>query len=78
MYSGGYKGKILRVDLTRQSVTEEPVSEALARDYLGGAGFAIKYLYDELKPGTPALGPDNKLIFALCRPRPAGRRLSRG
>jgi aldehyde:ferredoxin oxidoreductase len=65
MYSGGYTGKILRVDLTKQSVKEEPVSEALARHYLGGAGFAIKLLYDELKPGTPALGPDNKLIFAV-------------
>jgi aldehyde:ferredoxin oxidoreductase len=65
MYSGGYTGKILRVDLTRQSIKEEPVSEDLIKNYLGGAGFAIKLLYDELKPGTPALGPDNKLIFAV-------------
>jgi aldehyde:ferredoxin oxidoreductase len=65
MYKGGYTGKILRIDLSNQSVKEEEVSEELARNYLGGAGFAIKYLYDELKPGTPALGKDNKLIFAV-------------
>jgi aldehyde:ferredoxin oxidoreductase len=65
MYSGGYTGKILRIDLSNQSVKEEEVSEELARNYLGGTGFAIKYLYDELKPGTPALGEDNKLIFAV-------------
>jgi len=65
MYKGGYAGKILRIDLTKHSVKEEPISEALARNYLGGAGFAIKLLYDELAPGTPALGPENKLIFAV-------------
>jgi len=65
MYKGGYAGKILRIDLSRQSSKEEAVTEKLARNYLGGAGFAIKYLYDELKPGTPALGKDNKLIFAV-------------
>jgi aldehyde:ferredoxin oxidoreductase len=35
------------------------------KNYLGGAGFAIKYLYDELKPSVPALGKDNKLVFAV-------------
>jgi aldehyde:ferredoxin oxidoreductase len=65
MYRGGYTGKILRIDLSNQSVKEEAVSEELARNYLGGTGFAIKYLYDELKPGTPALDKDNKLIFAV-------------
>jgi len=65
MYKGGYAGKILRIDLSNQSAKEEAVPEELARNYLGGAGFAIKYLYDELKPGTPALGEDNKLIFAV-------------
>jgi len=65
MYKGGYTGKILRVDLNTKTYKEEPVPDELVRNYLGGAGFAIKYLYDELKPGTPALGRDNKLIFAV-------------
>ena len=65
MYKGGYTGKVLRVDLSTLTAKEEPLPEALVKNYLGGAGFAIKYLYDELKPGTPALGKDNKLIFAV-------------
>jgi aldehyde:ferredoxin oxidoreductase len=65
MYSGGYAGKILRVNLTDQTATLEPVSLNLAKQYLGGAGFAFKYLYDELKPRTPALSEANKLIFAV-------------
>jgi aldehyde:ferredoxin oxidoreductase len=64
MYSGGYAGKILRINLTNKTTKEEPVPEALARNFMGGAGFGIKYLFDEVKPGTDALGPDNKLIFA--------------
>jgi aldehyde:ferredoxin oxidoreductase len=65
MYSGGYAGKLLRINLTDRTYKEEPVSEALARDYIGGAGFGIKYLFDEVKPDTDPLGPDNKLIFAV-------------
>ena len=64
MYSGGYTGKVLRVDLTTRSATVEALEADVAQDFIGGAGFGIKYLYDEVAPGTDALGPDNKLIFA--------------
>jgi len=64
MYKGGYSGKILRVNLTDQTAKEEAPSQDVARDFIGGAGFGIKYLFDEVKGGTDALGPDNKLIFA--------------
>jgi aldehyde:ferredoxin oxidoreductase len=65
MYSGGYAGKVLRINLTDKTSKEEPLPEAVARDYIGGAGFCIKYLYDEVKPDVDPLGPDNKLIFAV-------------
>ena len=64
MFKGGYMGKVLRVNLTTQSVSEESLPEKVARDFMGGAGFVIKYLYDEVPAGTDPLGPDNKLIFA--------------
>lgn len=64
MYSGGYAGRILRVNLSDETSEEEPLSEEMARDFIGGAGFGIKHLFDEVKPGTDPLGPDNKLIFA--------------
>ena len=64
MFKGGYEGKVLRINLTNQTTKVEDLPLETARDYIGGAGFAIKYLYDEVKAGTDPLGPDNKLIFA--------------
>jgi aldehyde:ferredoxin oxidoreductase len=59
----GFMGKILRVDLTHQKVTEEPLPRGDASLLLGGCGLATKYLFEELKPGVDPLGPENKLIF---------------
>jgi len=64
MYKGGYTGNVLRINLTDQTATEEALPLELAKDFIGGAGFGIKYLFDEVKGGTDPLGPDNKLIFA--------------
>src|SRR4030043_2277962 len=64
MYKGGYTGKILRINLTNQTTKEEALPLEIAKDFIGGAGFGIKYLFDEVKAGTDPLGPDNKLIFA--------------
>jgi aldehyde:ferredoxin oxidoreductase len=63
MYHGGYAGKILRVNLSNQSLKEEKLSDELVRDYLGGAGFAIKVLYDEVKPDIPALSEERTNSF---------------
>ncbi len=63
MYSGGYAGKILRINLTNKTSKEEELPLEVAKDFIGGAGLGIKYLFDEVKPGTDALGPDNKLIL---------------
>ncbi len=62
---GGYNGKILRVDLTREKITTEQIDGAFCRKYLGGAGFIAHYLLAEVNPGIDPLGPENKLIFAL-------------
>jgi aldehyde:ferredoxin oxidoreductase len=65
MYRGGYTGRILRVDLSAMAAKEEALPEEVAKEFIGAAGFGIKYLYDELSPGTDPLGPENKLIFAV-------------
>jgi aldehyde:ferredoxin oxidoreductase len=62
---GGYHGKLLRVDLSNKSTAVEPIDATLCRRYLGGAGFVGYYLWKEMKQGADALGPDNKLVFAL-------------
>ena len=64
MYKGGYTGKILRINLTDQSAKTEDLPVEMAQQFMGGAGFGIKYLFDEVPAKTDALGPENKLIFA--------------
>jgi aldehyde:ferredoxin oxidoreductase len=59
----GYMGKLLAVDLTSGELKDEPLDPNLAHDFVGGAGYAARYLYDELGPDTDPLGPDNTLMF---------------
>ena len=59
----GCHGKILRVNLSELRVSEEDFPESMVKKFLGGAGMATKYLYDEVKPGADPLGPENELIF---------------
>lgn len=59
----GCHGKILRVNLSNGSISEEEVPEQIYRKYLGGAGLATKYLWDEVPKGADPLGSENKLIF---------------
>ncbi len=60
----GWTGNLLRVDLTKGKAVRTGYSEELAVKFIGGRGLAVKLLWDELKPGTDPLGPDNILIFA--------------
>jgi aldehyde:ferredoxin oxidoreductase len=61
---GGYAGKILRVNLTTERITEEVLDEATLRKWVGGVGFGAKYLYDEVPPGTAWNDPANRIIVA--------------
>ena len=61
---GGYNCKILRVNLSTNSITTEEITESFCRKYLGGAGFVAYYLLKELRAGVDPLGPENKLVFA--------------
>lgn len=60
-----YTGHILRVDLTRKKTTEVTPKEGFFRKFLGGSGVATKIIFDEIKPETNPLSPDNKLVFAV-------------
>ena len=60
----GWTGKLLRIDLTNRKYKIEDYPESMARDFLGGRGFAIKLLWDELEPGIDPLSPKNKLVIA--------------
>jgi aldehyde:ferredoxin oxidoreductase len=57
--------KLLRVNLSTGSIREEDIPSETLVNFIGGRGFGVRYLYDELQPGTDPLGPDNKLIFSI-------------
>ncbi|MEM2337169.1 MAG: aldehyde ferredoxin oxidoreductase family protein [Candidatus Bathyarchaeia archaeon] len=60
----GWNGKLLRVNLTKQKAIAQEYDAEIAEKFLGGRGFAIKILWDELKPGIDPLSPENKLVLA--------------
>ncbi len=62
--AAGYMGKLLRVDLTTKKATEVVPDEPTLRQYLGGTGIGIKYLYEEVPPNIQWNEPDNRLILA--------------
>jgi len=55
--------RILRLNLSEKSITEEHVPTEVAEKYIGGKGLAAYYLYKELKPEIDPLSPENKLLF---------------
>ena len=68
--TGGYTGKFLEVDLSREKVKETTFSDDVLEDYLGGRGLAAKILVDRLAadwPKVDPLGPEN-IFMALTGP----------
>jgi aldehyde:ferredoxin oxidoreductase len=65
----GWRGKILRVDLTKSAVRDEQVPDIYLDNYIGGSGINARLLYDLMhdKPHTDPLDPENPIIFG-CGP----------
>ncbi|MGD0979341.1 MAG: aldehyde ferredoxin oxidoreductase family protein [Candidatus Bathyarchaeia archaeon] len=61
----GWTGKFLHVNLNRSKAVAEAYGASVARDFLGGRGFAAKILWEELRGGVDPLSPENKLVFAV-------------
>jgi len=60
----GWHGKLLRINLTRRETSVEEIDPQVSKDFIGGRGVAIRYLYDEVDPVVDPLSPENHLIFA--------------
>jgi aldehyde:ferredoxin oxidoreductase len=60
----GWIGKILRVNLSKNSWAVEDLNPDLAREFIGGRGLGTKMLYDEVDPKVDPFSPKNKLIMA--------------
>jgi aldehyde:ferredoxin oxidoreductase len=55
----GSTGKVLRVDLGQGKIWDEALDEATLRQYLGGTGMGVKYLFDEVDPKANWSDPEN-------------------
>ena len=63
-WKGGWVGKILIVDLSKRSYVEKELSKEWVLEWIGGRGWAIKWLYENLKPKTDPLSPLNDIVIA--------------
>jgi len=60
----GWRGTILRIDLTNEQVTRQPLDRLVAKNFIGGRGFNSLTLFKEIKPGIDPLSPENVLCLA--------------
>lgn len=74
----GYRGTILRINLTEHKITKEELPLEMAQKYIGGRGLGTKLYFDEVDPKIDALSPENKLLFVAGpltgTPTPTGGR----
>jgi aldehyde:ferredoxin oxidoreductase len=63
--SGCHAGKALFVDLSRGGVSERRLPTRVYREFVGGNGIGVRFLYENMKAGIDALGPDNILGFVV-------------
>ena len=59
----GWKGTILEVDLSNETIVKKPLGRDLGENYLGSRGISSKMLYDMVEPGTDHRSPGNILMF---------------
>ena len=60
----GWTGTILRIDLSEGKIVKENTTQELCLDFLGGEGFGVKWLYDQVPPGTDPFDP--QMIFVIA------------
>ncbi|NIQ07245.1 MAG: aldehyde ferredoxin oxidoreductase family protein [Candidatus Korarchaeota archaeon] len=60
----GYWKTYLEVDLSEGTARKKGLSHKFLTNYIGGAGFTTKILYEEVEQGVDPLGPENILAVA--------------
>ncbi|MFX1516492.1 MAG: 3-hexulose-6-phosphate synthase [Promethearchaeota archaeon] len=58
-----YAKTILRINLKTKEIKKEPLNLEVAQQYLGGRGYGVKILFDELERGINPLSPENKIVI---------------
>ncbi|SUI46506.1 putative oxidoreductase [Shewanella baltica] len=59
---GGWAGKVLRVNLTTNTISYDPIEKYY--DYIGGMGIGYKILWDGHKDNIKAIDPENIIVFS--------------
>lgn len=62
------RGRILKVDLSTGRVSQEPIPQELARQYLGGEGINSRLLWEhflKVDPGIDPISPENVMIAGV-------------
>lgn len=62
--SGGWVGRVLRVDLSAGKTSSEDLNLEWAHGFVGARGLGAKYLYEEVDPSVDPFSADNRLYLA--------------
>lgn len=60
----GYTRKYLRVDLSSGDISIRDVTQEMIDIFIGGKGFDLRLLWDEVKPGTAWDHPENAICIS--------------
>ena len=60
-----HAGKILKIDLTKNTISTEPTARYTEK-FIGGLGIEMKLVYDHLDPAAKALEPENVIVFSAA------------
>jgi aldehyde:ferredoxin oxidoreductase len=61
----GFFNQLLRIDLSRERVSVEPIPDSTLQSYLGGKGLGSYFLLKENPPHVDPFSAKNRLIFTL-------------
>ncbi|MHA1688022.1 MAG: aldehyde ferredoxin oxidoreductase family protein [Promethearchaeota archaeon] len=59
----GFMGKLIKVDLSKEIISIEKLNQEIAANFMGGAGYAVSYLYHHLTKELDPFSPEN--IFMI-------------
>ncbi len=62
--AGGYTDRILRVDLDKMEISVEELPPEFKKKYIGGRGYALKFIWEGTTKDTRYDSPENILVMA--------------
>ncbi|BBO72664.1 aldehyde ferredoxin oxidoreductase [Desulfosarcina widdelii] len=63
MLKNGFMGKILRVNLTDETIEDESLKSSVMKQYIGGRGLGAYLAYKEIPPHEDAFSPNISIYF---------------